>query len=136
MILNERGNVSLSMNAIGTTASSGSFRIEKPAGATLRRAVLFAATTGFTGYRLDAASPITADATPAMGPEVPSNMCSYNYRTDVTATADKVNAAPPVMSASPSVSPRRQEWTGPCLTLIFDDPSVPTTCRSVRCSAH
>lgn len=61
LIFSERGRVSLSMNGLGTNSTGGQIRIVKPAGATVRRAVLFAATTGLTNYRLSQASPVNVD---------------------------------------------------------------------------
>jgi hypothetical protein len=44
------GNIRLSVDAIGSNGVSGTIQVAKPAGATVKRAFMFAASTGFTSF--------------------------------------------------------------------------------------
>lgn len=129
VIVNERGRVTQSGDAVGTGSSTGQAQIVKPAGATVRRAVLAAASTGFRGpiqgnVSLDG-SPVTFTAS------TPSSIASVNYWADVTdRVRGKLNAAPAgavTFDIGESVS---SSVDGVILNVIFDDPSQ-TTDRSV-----
>jgi hypothetical protein len=129
VVIHERGHVSHSVDGTGTNSSSSQVAPTKPAGATLRRAALFAASTGFSGPIQGA---ITIDGTEvALGAGTPSYIGSTNHFADVTALVrSKVDAAPagPVLfdigeTSSPSVD-------GVVLALVFNDPAQ-TADRSV-----
>lgn len=122
VIVHERGRITQSTGGAGTTRASTSLRIDKPPGATLRRAVFFAASTGFRG----AGSGLVSIDGLAVGftHSVPNNIGSTNYWADVTGlVAGKVDAAPAgavtfqVAESSPS------SFDGVILVAIFDDPA-------------
>ena len=123
LIANERGRVTLSMNALGTLASSGSITVVKPSGATVRRAILFAATTGSTGARIG--GPVVLNGTSvAMSNEVQSSIASYNYWTDVTTIVKPgLDAAGPGNVAFAVAEPASLNIDGTVLAVIFNDPS-------------
>ena len=82
LISSDRGRVSLSVNALGTLSASGSISIRKPVGATVRRAVLFAVTTGYGNTQI--AGPIVLNGQNiVMGHELAIGIQSFNYWTDV-----------------------------------------------------
>lgn len=130
VIFNERGRVSLSMDALGMSSTTGQVTIDKPAGATVRRAVLFAATTGFLGY--DLAAPIGLDGVGvAMDHRVPSTISSFNYWTDVTSQLrGKVDSHPAGPVSFTVDEPDSFFVDGTALAVVFDDPTVTST-RSV-----
>ncbi|HEY0550989.1 MAG TPA: hypothetical protein VGF13_15400, partial [Verrucomicrobiae bacterium] len=51
-VYTESGALTLSLDGMGTRTSNGTIRVEKPAGATVRKAFLGSATTGFSKYQL------------------------------------------------------------------------------------
>jgi hypothetical protein len=126
LIFNESGKVSLSMNALGTNSNEGQLKIVKPAGATVRRAVLFAATTGTTNFKITPATPIVIDGvTVPMGNEVPTNISSFNYWTDVTARVKpKIDGSVPGDVSFTIGESFSQAVDGTVLAVIFDDPNV------------
>jgi len=48
-VVNETGKITVSVDGLGTTSATGTIRVRKPAGATVRKAYLAAASTGFSG---------------------------------------------------------------------------------------
>jgi hypothetical protein len=129
LIFNERGRVSMSSNALGTNSPEGQLRLVKPAGATVRRAVLMAVTTGSSFSPLLPSMPVLVDGTPvAMGHEIASNIYSYNYWTDVTdLVRSKVDGAATGEISFAIREPSQVGLDGTALVVIFDDPSVTET---------
>jgi hypothetical protein len=122
VIVHERGRITGSTDAAGTVGSSSTLTIEKPAGATLRRAVLFAASTGFTGPGV---GDVSLDGQVVTFPtSVPSNIESVNYWADVTdvvrAKVDGASAGGVAFTVSETAP---QSFDGVTLATIFDDPA-------------
>ena len=124
----EVGKISTSINAIGENSGSGTLTIVKPAGATVRKAYMAAATTGFSSYTL-AAGDIKIDGTPVTWDiaDFPNSIESFNYFTDVTSIVkSKIDSAP---AGDVSFDVSEQNTTdidGEILAVIFDDPSQTT----------
>lgn len=130
VIVRERGRIASSYDAVGSVGPVGILEVDKPPGATVRRAVLLAATTGFT--RATMPGPVTlaveGDAEPTsvlMGNGTPSGINSYNFWSDVTAVLKPaLDAAPagriPVTVTEPSPE---SLVDGTLLAVIFDDPN-------------
>src|SRR5207244_297538 len=83
-VVNERGHLSRSIAGVTSdTPSGGTLTVSKPPGATVRKAYMAIATTGFTGTPLT--NPVTIDGQPVpLDNMTPSGINSYNYFTDVT----------------------------------------------------
>lgn len=121
-IVSETGAVTESVNAVGTLTNDGVFLEQKPAGATLRRAVLLMASTGFTGAAQGTQALNGTTITFDHG--VASAIGSMNYWTDVTTLLK------PTIDAAPA-GPVSLSWyeedtasvDGAILALIFDDPA-------------
>jgi hypothetical protein len=125
VIVSETGHITESINAVGTTSNDGMFVEQKPAGATLRRAVLLMASTGFTGAAQG--STALAGTTITFDHGAASAIQSMNYWTDVTSIVKPAVDAAPAGSLSLSwhedVS---SSIDGAILVLIFDDPAQQT----------
>jgi lysophospholipase L1-like esterase len=124
VIVDERGRISQSIDAAGTLSGSTSVTVDKPAGATVRRAVLLAATTGGSG---PLTSQISLNGTVvALGNETASAIESDNYWTDVTALVKPtVDAAAAGQSELPVTESDPSNVDGVVLAVIFDDPAQP-----------
>ena len=129
VIVSERGKITPSYDAEGTSGAAGDLTISKPAGATVLRAVLFAATTGFTSATMSGPVGIAVGAGDShdilMGHGTPSGISSYNYWSDATtAIKQEVDGAPSgdvhlrVTEPSPESS-----VDGVAIAVIFNDPA-------------
>lgn len=121
------GNLALSVDAAGTNESSAEVQVLKPAGATVKKAFLFAASTGFTGVTPDDGS-ISLDGTGvAWAPEhtIANGIASMNVAADVTALVkDKVNAAAPGSVAFTVAETDTFSIDGEVLAVVFNDASA------------
>ncbi len=120
----ESGFVALSVDGLGTTSSSGTIRVLKPAGATVRKAYLFSASTGFSGYHIPIGG-VTINGSPvSFSIETPSNINSFNYLADVTSlikpTLDAAAAGTNLLTITEGNS---GSIDGEVLAVIFDDPN-------------
>lgn len=120
----EVGKLSLSLDGSGSNSGSASIRFQKPAGATVRRAFLYAASTGFTGYQLSNGivalngHPVNWDATIANG------IHSYNAEGEVTSIVKPLIDAAPAGIGSITVTEGNPYYVeGEVLAVVFDDPS-------------
>lgn len=125
--VNERGHISRSIAGMASTGSAQSVTLTKPAGATVRKAFLGTATTGFTGHRLT--SPVQLDGQPVpITGEIPNGISSHNYLAEVTALVkarfDTAPAGPLSVSYQEPVSSHLVD--GSILQVIWDDPAVTT----------
>lgn len=120
----ESGKVSLSVDGLGITSSSGTIQVEKPAGATVRKAYLASASTGFSGYKIPDGN-VKIDGTGVtwdLEKDYASSISSYNYLADVTDIVKaKIDAAPAgrvdfTIAETGSID-------GEILAVIFDDPA-------------
>lgn len=127
MAVNERGHISRSIVGMVSTGSVQSATLAKPAGATVRKAFLGTATTGFTGYQLTSPVQLDGQDVPITG-EIPNGISSYNYLADVTALVkarfDSAPAGPLSVSYQETFAPQLVD--GSILQVIWDDPAVTT----------
>src|SRR4051794_12420223 len=127
-VVTQTGNISLSVDGLGTGASSGTIRVQKPAGATVRAAYLAAASTGFSGYRIqngDIAlngTPVTWDTT------IANSISAFNTWSNVTSLVKAtIDAAPSGLMTIPVAEGSRSSVIdGEVLAVIFDDPNQTT----------
>jgi hypothetical protein len=125
MVVNERGRISKSVAGFTSDDTGGTSRVvTKPPGATVRKAYLSYATTGFTQAPLS--EPLTIDGRPVpLTDEVPSGISSYNYFADVTALVKpKLDAAPAGLVEVKVAEPEPSLTEGAILAVIYDDPAV------------
>ena len=122
--VNERGHISRSISGAVSDGEPENVVVEKPAGATVRKAYLGTATTGFTGYQLSAPVRLNERDVPVTG-EIPNGIGSYNYLADVTSLVKGTldSAAPGSVSMSYQ-EPDAYYVDGSVLQVIWDDPSV------------
>lgn len=124
-LYSETGKIFFSIDGTGTNSSLGAtVEVEKPAGATTRRATFACASTGFSGHVI-ADGEITIDgAGVTWDAQISNSIGSSNHVADVTAlVGPTIDAAPPgrvpflIVEASPS------EVDGCLLAVVLDDPS-------------
>jgi hypothetical protein len=124
---NEVGTLRLSVDAIGTNAESGIVRAEKPAGATVRKAFLFAASTGELRF-LPPDGEVTLDGSEvSWDPShiISTNINSYNVAADVTSLVKpKLEAAPAGLVDFTVAEKDTTKMDGEILVVIFNDPTV------------
>jgi hypothetical protein len=123
----EYGKISLSIDGQGTTASWGSIDVQKPVSATVRRAYLMAATTGFTFHTLDTGDVSLLGSPVVWGEGVLNSIYSYNYWTDVTAIVKgHIDAAPAGIVPISVAEANSSLIDGEVLAVVFDDPNQTT----------
>lgn len=122
------GKITLSTDGLGTNAASGVIDVEKPAGATVRAAYVAAASSGFSGQTL-AAGDVKIDGVGfAWDITTPSSINSSNSWADVTSLVKaKIDAAPAGRVGFTIAEVNTFGIDGEILTVVFDDPSQPTT---------
>lgn len=122
VIVHERGKVSQSIDAAGSTSGTAQLRLHKPAGATLRRAVLLAASTGFAGPMIGS---VDLDGMAIdFDNSTPSDISSVNYWEDVTdRVRHKVDTASAGQVTFTVTEDNPLSVDGVILALIFDDPN-------------
>lgn len=129
------GFISVSEDAIGTNDNSNPndiLKVHKNAGATVQRAFLFAASTGFTGY-VPANGDISLDGTPVnWGSTGGNDIGSFNAEADVTALVKPIVDAAPAgdVNFTYSEGPQTFNYDGSILVVVLNDPTV-TTASSV-----
>jgi hypothetical protein len=127
----DTGQVSLSSDGLGSNdASGGPINVQKNAGATVKAAYLFAASTGGSGY-VPQDGDVTLDGTaidwnPAE--TIQSNIGSYNAEADVTSIVKPVVDAAPTGLVSFTVAEGSETYNydGEALEVILNDPTAPT----------
>lgn len=126
-VVNEYGQIYLSVDALGILGSAGSIQVEKKEGATVRKAYLLSATTGFSNYQLESGDVRLHDTSVVWDSEIESSIYSYNYWADVTAIVK------PIIDFSPTGLVDIQIYEnnsynidGEILAVIFDQPSQTT----------
>lgn len=120
----ESGLISLSVDGVGTSATTGIVEVEKPAGATVRSAWLATASTGSSGIQL-APGAIQLDGQGVTFPLItPSSIGSFNHFADVTSLlAAKLDAAPAGRVSVEITEANSGGVDGSALAVIFEDPS-------------
>ena len=127
LVVNERGRLSRSITAAASSTSAGGRLLpRKPAGATVRRAYLAYATTGFTGARVT--TPLLLQEQPVpISAETANGIDSWNYFADVTSIVRPVlDAAPAGTVPLTLVEPDPDSVDGAILVVVYDDPAVTT----------
>src|SRR5256885_15859251 len=102
-VVTESGLITLSLDASGSNGGAYEFRggaaqtirVQKPVGATVRRAFVAAASTGFSGRRLNNGD-VTLDGIAVVWAiSTPSSISSWNHWAEVTGLVKpKIDAAP------------------------------------------
>jgi PKD domain/Bacterial Ig-like domain (group 1) len=127
-VYRETGLLSLSVDGLGTNnALGGTIQVEKPAGATVRRAFLAAASTGFSQRLLLNGDVKINGANVNWSLTTPSSVTSFNHWADVTSIVKPVVDAAPVGRVNftlTEVNPPTID--GEILAVVFDDPGQAT----------
>jgi hypothetical protein len=123
-IVNETGFISLSIDGLGITATSGLIQVDKPVGATVRKAYFMAASTGFTNFVVPDNSITINGNGVTWSSVVPSGISSRNHFAEVTSIVKPiVDAAPSGIIDLTIVEPQSASVDGTVLVVIFDDPN-------------
>ncbi|TMQ12251.1 MAG: HYR domain-containing protein [Deltaproteobacteria bacterium] len=135
-VVTESGFITLSLDASGSNGGAyqfrggapGTIRVQKPAGATVRRAFLAAASTGFSGRRLNNGD-VTLDGIAVVwGISTPSSISSWNHWSEVTGIAKpKIDASPAGIVSFNVGEVNTTGIDGEILAVIFDDPAQTTS---------
>lgn len=122
-MVQEYGQLHLSLDAIGITGDTGVIRVEKPAGATVRKAYLLSATI-YNGGKISAGD-VKLQGNPVIWEqEVANSISSYNYWADVTAIVKPVvDAAAPGIVELTVFESSTSTIDGEILAVILDDPN-------------
>ena len=127
-VVTEGGKISWSIDGLGMDPrTSGTIQVEKPAGATVRKAYMAAATVGTDAYNVQTGDIKIDGADVAWDTMVSSDMGGHNYWTDVTSLVKtKIDAAPAgridmTISENPTT-----RIDGELLVVIFNDPAQTT----------
>jgi hypothetical protein len=127
-LITQTGNITLSMDGLGTLNSTGSIEVEKPAGATVRAAYLAAASTGFSGRTLVNGDVKINGSNVIFTMTVPSTIGSSNSFGEVTTIVKPiVDAAPAGIVSLTITEVSTAGIDGEILAVVFDDPAQTTT---------
>ncbi|CAM3629731.1 immunoglobulin-like domain-containing protein [Corallococcus soli] len=124
----ESGFITLSIDGVGTNGPSGIVQANKPAaGATVRRAYMAAASTGFSSYRINNGE-VRIDGQPvSWSTSLANGIASWNHWADVTSLVKaKLDAAPAGRVSFSITEAATTQVDGEILTVIFDNPSETT----------
>ena len=121
----EVGKISVSVDATGTNSSGTTIRVNKPAGATVRKVYVSSASTGFTGYVIPNGGIEIGGVPVSWDLSTPSSISSSNHWADATAElAPVMNGLPPGLNF---VDYRETIDTynidGTILMVVWNDPS-------------
>jgi len=123
-IITERGEISLSIDGLGTLYETGIIQVEKPAGATVRRAFMAAASTGFNGYTIPDGDIMINGVGVNWDIVIPNSIQSYNHWADVTSIVKPtIDSAPPGRIDLTVTEYNTSAIDGEILAVIFDDPN-------------
>jgi hypothetical protein len=126
-LITQTGNITLSMDGLGTLNSTGTIEVEKPAGATVRAAYLAAASTGFSGRTLVNGDVKINGSNVIFTQTVPSTIGSSNSFGDVTAIVKPiVDGAPAGIVSLTITEVSTAGIDGEILAVVFDDPAQTT----------
>lgn len=121
------GLVTLSVDAMGTTAGSGTIQVDKPANASVRKAYLMLATTGSTSHELTAGDVQLAGSPVVWNESLANSISSYNYWAEVTAIVKPiVDAAPAGLVDLQITEANSVDIDGEILAVVFEDPNQTT----------
>lgn len=121
------GNLKLSLDAVGMSGSTGVVQVDKPVGATVRKAFMFSASTGFSSY-----TPVDGDVTIDGAPVswLPAltrtnGIQSVNVAADVTSLVTaKLAAAPPGRVDLTIGEGPTDNIDGEILAVVWNDPAA------------
>ncbi len=129
--ITETGNITLSIDGLGTLAATGTIEVQKPAGATVRAAFLAAAT--IPGPRILAngdvkinGNDVTWDTIVPGGFGTPGNTTSNGFADVTSIVKPIVDAAAPGLSSLTITEVNSTTLDGEVLAVIFDDPNQTT----------
>jgi len=127
-VVTEVGKISWSIDGLGMDPStSGIIQVEKPAGATVRKAYMAAATVGSDAYNVQTGDIKIDGADVAWDTMVTSDMGGHNYWTDVTSLVKaKIDAAPAGRIDMAITENPTSRIDGELLVVIFNDPTQTT----------
>ncbi len=127
-VVTETGLISLSIDGLGTNEASGIIQVEKPAGATVRKAYMVAASTGFQGRKLVNGDVKINGVGVTWNLEIPSSIGSWNHWADVTSIVKPIIDAAPAGRADFTITEVSTTGIdGEILAVIFDDPNQAVT---------
>lgn len=122
----ETGFISLSVDGLGSNDASGIISVQKPAGATVRKAFMAAASTGFSG-RILANGDVTINGTGVnwnVVASTPSSISSSNSLADVTSIVKPVVDAAPTGRVNFTITEvSTLGIDGEILAVVFNDPN-------------
>lgn len=126
-VASETGLISWSIDGLGTNSSTGTIEVQKPAGATVRKAYMAAASTGFTGYVI-ANGDISVNGTPVnWSMTVPSAINSSNVWADITSIVTPIVDPAPAGRVPLTITENNTFLIdGEQIVVIFDDPAQTT----------
>jgi len=123
----ETGKISLSLDGLGTNSASGIIQVDKPAGATVRKAYLAAASTGWSRRVLANGDVAIDGAGVNWDTVIPNSIYSYNAWADVTSIVKaKIDGAPAGLVDFDITEVSTPGIDGEVLAVIFDDPAQTT----------
>ena len=123
-VVTETGKVIASISGLGIIGQNGVLKVEKPAGATVRRAYMGAATTGFHRYLLRPDDVKLENVNVSWDIVTPSGIRGFNFWADVTQVVKpKIDSAPAGMIDLSISEATSQSTEGEVLIVIFDDPN-------------
>jgi len=135
-VITESGLITLSLDASGSNGGAyesrggapETLRVQKPSGATVRRAFVAAASTGFSGRQL-ANGDVKLDGTGfAWAISTPSSISSWNHWAEVTTLVKpKIDAAAAGIVSFSVSEVNTGGIDGEILAVIFDDPAQTTS---------
>lgn len=124
-VITEIGRIGVSVDGAASAGDSSVVQVEKPSGATVRRAFLMAATTGFSRHRIGAGDVTIDGVGVTWNSEVPTALDSYNYFTEITPlVAGKLDAAAAGRVDFTIREAATLDVDGVALVVVFDDPSL------------
>ena len=127
-VVTESGFISTSYDGLGTLNASGKIQVQKPAGATTRRAFLASASTGFSGFKVPNGVVTIDGAGVNWDISTLSSISSWNHWAEVTSLVKaKIDAAPAgIIDFTIGEGNNTAQIDGEILAVIFDDPNQTT----------
>jgi hypothetical protein len=127
-VVTETGNISFSFDALGTISGTGSIEVNKPAGATVRRAILIGASRGFSTVVLQDGDIKINGNDVSFAVVTPSAIFSTNGLADVTSIVKPIiDAAQAGLVSLTITETTPANIEGSILAVVFDDPNQTTT---------
>ena len=122
-IVTENGFITLSTDGLGTLSNTGTVRVQKPAGATVRSAYLLSATIASDNPTITPSSILLNGNNVTFSNSVTSTLGGKNYFGNVTSIVKPIIDAAPVGINNLTVT-ENVNMDGEILAVIFNDPSV------------